>query len=242
MNIKTIFILFCFFALLSCEPGSERQAKDLLQKSIQTHEQGSSWEELVSIKFRKWTQLLNEDGSVESEVDQLHEYRLKPYFEGKITWTVDSVNHVSIWDGAQMTYFMGGNEVKNTGFLAQKKKDLDAAFYAFAQPWKLLDDGSSKVYEGQKMLENGLLVEVIKVDYGPDSDQWWFYFDPENHQMIGNEVQLKDHRSRILNQDYDTKSGLVLHGARESYRIGESGQRLYLRAKYRYDNYELTFK
>lgn len=239
-------VAFCFFSIAlligSCTPSPEKQARELLQKSIIAHEKENSWENLSAIKFRKWTRLLNEDGTIESETDQLNEFRIKPYFEGKISWTKDSVAHVSSWDGSQMNYLMGGNEVLNTDFLAQKKKDLDAAFYALAQPWKLLDDGPKLSLAEQKTLENGTLVDVILVDYGPDSDTWWYYFDPVTHLMIGNEVQLKDHRSLIYNLSYDESSGMLLHGTRESFRVNEKGEKLFLRAEYRYYDYELIFE
>jgi hypothetical protein len=242
MNTKNILFILLIFLLASCAPSSEKQAIELLQKSIKAHETSNSWGNLQAIKFRKWTRLLNENGEVESETDQFNEFRLSPFFEGKISWEVDSIAHVSTWDGSMMRYTMGGNEVKNPDFLAQKKKDLDAAFYALAQPWKLLDEGPKLRYEGQKTLENGTLVEVIAVDYGADADQWWYYFDPKSFLMIGNEVQLKDHRSLIYDLSYDDSSGLLLHGTRESFRVNESGERLYLRAEYRYTEYELIFE
>jgi hypothetical protein len=237
-----LFFLVIAWMLGSCTSSPEKQAKDLLQKSIAAHEKGNSWSNISTIKFRKWTRLLIEDGSIESEADQWNEFRIKPYFEGKIYWTKDSLAHVSTWDGSKMTYLMGGNEVYNADFLAQKKKDLDAAFYAFAQPWKLLDEGASLSLEAQKTLENGKLVNVILVDYGPNSDMWWYYFDPVTHLMIGNEVQLKDHRSLIYNGTFDESSGMLLHGDRESYRVNEQGKKLYVRAEYRYSDYELSFE
>jgi hypothetical protein len=166
---------------------------------------------------------------------------MKPFFEGKITWIKDSVEHVSMWDGSKMSYFMGGNEIQNSGFLASKKSDFDAAFYAVAQPWKLLDEGASLIYEGQKKLENGVLAEVVRVDYGQDSDIWWYYFDPLTFLLLGNEVQLKDHRSLIYTTTYHEAEGLIMHGERVSYRVNEKGEKLYLRASYRYSDFEVEF-
>lgn len=225
----------------SCTPSPEKEAKVPLEKAIAVHGGLDAWNELSSLKFKKWTRLLHEDGSVESELNQWHEFRLQPYFEGKITWTKDSITHVSIWDGAKMSYFMGENEVKNESFLAAKKKEFDAAYYAVAQPWKLLDQGTKLTYEGQKTLENGNIVEVIRVEYGPDADIWWYYFDPQSFEMIGNEVQLKDHRSLVHNLSFETVEGFKLHGKRESWRVNDKGEKLFLRAAYRYSDYEITF-
>lgn len=225
----------------SCATSPEKQAGALLEKSMEAHGGAEKWSEISSLKFRKMTRLLHEDGSVESELDQWHEFRFKPYFEGKITWTKDSIFHVATWDGAQMHYFMGGNEVKNEGFLASKKKDFDAAFYVVAQPWKLLDEGAKLIYEGQKTLENGKPVEVIRVDYGPDSDVWWHYFDQETAEMIGNEIQLKDHRSLVYNLGFEEVEGLKLHGKRESFRVNAQGEKIFLRAEYLYSEYQVLY-
>lgn len=233
------FLIAAITLFGSCSPSPERQARLLLEKSIAVHGELGAWNGMNSLKFRKWTRLLNEDGSVESELNQWHEFRFQPYFEGKITWTKDSIPHVSIWDGSKMSYFMSGNEVKNESFLVAKKKDFDAAFYAVAQPWKLHDEGTNLAYEGQKTLENGSLVEVIRVDYGQDADSWWYYFDPLTFEMTGNEVQLKDHRSLVYNLSFEEVDGFKLHGKRESWRVNEKGERLFLRAEYRYSGYQI---
>jgi hypothetical protein len=238
-KLNALSLVALFVLTISCQPSPQKEAKALLEKSIVAHGGSEPWDDLSSLKFRKWTRLLNEDGTVESELDQWHEFRFQPYFEGKITWTKDSIRHVSIWDGTKMSYFMGENEVKNEDFLASKRKDFDAAFYAVAQPWKLLDEGTKLSYEGQKTLESGQLAEVIRVDYGPDADIWWYYFDPVSFEMIGNEVQLKDHRSLVYNLSLEAVEGFKLHGKRESWRVNEEGQKLFLRAEYRYSDYQI---
>jgi hypothetical protein len=145
------------------------------------------------------------------------------------------------WDGATFRYQLGENEVLNLDFLAAKKKDFDAAFYTLAQPWKLLDKGGKLTYEGNKKLDTGKEVASIRVDYGPDADIWWYYFDPKGFEMVGNEVQLKDHRSRIYDLSSEQAEKMIFHGKRESWRVDEAGNRLFLRAEYRYSNFELVY-
>lgn len=236
-SVLVTLLIFGF----GCAKSPEKQAQQILEKSMEAHGGSEKWEKVSSLKFRKWTRLLTDSGTIESELDQLLEFRMKPYFEGKITWTKDSVEHVSLWDGSQMNYSLGGNEIQNADFLISKKADFDAAFYAIAQPWKLLDEGARLTYEGQKTLENGQLAEVVKVDYGPESDSWWYYFDPVSFQLMGNEVQLKDHRSLIYTMTYERAGDLVLHGKRVSYRVNEKGEKLYTRAEYLYSEYVITF-
>lgn len=236
-SVSIFLLIVCF----GCAKSPEKQAQNLLEKSIEAHGGSDKWEKVSSIKFKKWTRMLTDSGKVESEVDQVLEFRLKPYFEGKITWIKDSVEHVSSWDGSKLRYTMGGNEIQNPDFLKSKKADFDAAFYAVAQPWKLLDEGAEMVYEGQKKLENGQLAEVIKVNYGLESDIWWYYFDPISYQLIGNEVQLKDHRSLIYTESYEKAGELIFHGKRVSYRVNENGEKIYTRAEYLYSDYVVTY-
>jgi hypothetical protein len=238
---NAVLFLVILFAWSACTPSPEEQALDLLDKSIAAHGGKEGWENLKGIKFQKWTRMLDADGNVESELDQEHEFRFSPRFEGKINWTKDSISHSMSWDGAVFRYQMGGNEVLNTDFLSSKKKDFDAAFYTVAQPWKLLDKGGKLIYEGKKILENGTEVESIRVDYGLDSDTWWYYFDPINFLMVGNEVKLKDHRSLVYDLSTEQADKLLFHGTRESWRVDESGKRLFLRAEYRYSNFELVY-
>ena len=238
-SIIRLLLLLGMLSPFSCAKSPEDQAIALLEKSMEAHGGAEKWSRVSNLKFRKWTRLLREDGAVESESDQWHEFRFAPHFEGKISWVKDSVTHVAVWDGFRMSYFMGENEIKNEGFLEGKKKDFDAAFYAVAQPWKLQDEGAVLRYEGQKTLENGKLVAVIGVDYGPDTDRWWYYFDPETFEMVANEVQLKDHRSLVYNQQSEVSEGFKLHGKRESFRVNEQGEKLFLRAEYRYSEYEI---
>ncbi len=240
MKNTSSLILFLLL-LLACTPSPEEQAMELLKKSVAAHGGQEAWTNLKGIKFRKWTRLLDAEGNVESEVDQWHEFRLVPKFEGSISWTKDSVAHSMSWDGMIFRYQMGENEVLNADFLAEKRKDFDAAFYTVAQPWKLMDKGGQLIYEGSKVLENGKEVVSIRVNYGADSDTWWYYFDPTTYLMVGNEVQLKDHRSLIYDLSPEQSEKLVLHGKRESWRVDETGKRLFLRAEYRYSNFELQY-
>ncbi|MDX5340133.1 MAG: hypothetical protein LPK25_13990, partial [Cyclobacteriaceae bacterium] len=82
----------------------------------------------------------------------------------------------------------------------------------------------------------------IRVDYGPDSDIWWYYFDQNTYLMAGSEVQLKDHRSLVYDLEEENAGGLKLHGKRESWRIDDQGERLFLRAEYQYSDYTITPK
>lgn len=241
MNLNKRYVLFLIVsaALVSCTLSEEKQAKDILEKSIEAHGGWNAWDKVETIRFRKWTRLLLEDGTVESETDQFLSFRLQPSFEGTIRWEKDSVEHLAHFDGESMHYSIAGNPVQNPDFLASKKKDFDAAFYVIAQPWKLLEDEGAKLtYVGKREIFSHS-VEVVKVDYGPGKDIWWYFFDADSYMMVGNEVQLSDHRSRIENLNYSYADPFIFYGERKSYRVNEAGDNTFLRAEYSYSDFEI---
>jgi hypothetical protein len=235
----SLWMLLCV-SLFSCGDNPERQGRKLLERSSIAHGGADAWEEISSLKFNKRTRLLREDGEVESELDQQIEFRLKPNFEGKISWIKDSLKHVSTWDGGRMRYYMGENEVTNPGFLAAKRKEIDMEFDAVAQPWKLLNEKSTPIYEGQKTLENGKQVEVIRLDSGPDADVWYYYFDPQSAMMVGSEAHVKDQKTLSYYLGYSDVQGLKVPGQRDQWRVNDQGEKLFLRAEYLYSDYQIV--
>lgn len=242
MKYNYLLSFLLVLSIFSCAPSPERQVQKLLEKSINAHQLSKNWEDVSSVKFKKLTRLLDESGALESESEQRVEFRLKPYFEAKLTWTKDSILHVANFNGSKMSYQMGANSIENEGFLKAKRTEIDEVFFAFARPWNLLDERAGLSYEGKKTLEDGKIVESVHVDYGPDSDAWWFYFDPESFQVVANEQHAKGHQSLMENSSYDESTGLLLAKEQKSYRTNDLGKKLFLRAEYLYSDYEVTFE
>ncbi|TFV92365.1 DUF2029 domain-containing protein [Algoriphagus kandeliae] len=234
-------LVMTLIAFWGCEPKEQRDARRIIEEAIEAHGGQENWDGLAEISFRKWTQLLLEDGSVEKETDQSISFTFHPEFSGKISWIQDSVEHVLSFSNSKTHYSIAGNPIENPDFLASKKKDFDAAYYAFAQPWKLLEEeGSVFSSEGIRQTPLGEAA-VVRVEYGEGNDVWWYYFDPVTKKMIGNEIQLSDHRSLVENIDFNQVSPFTFYRTRKSYRINQAGEKLYLRADYLYDNFEFKF-
>jgi hypothetical protein len=236
-----IIIAIVFFLLNSCNTR-DRQAVDLIQKSIEAHGGQEAWNRVQSISMTRDLWLFDENGAVESNFRQENEFRLKPYFEAKMAWEKDSIAHRVHFDGIKTQYWMGANEILNEGFLESKKRDIDAAFYVLTKPFDLLDEGKNLTYEGKTELEGGVMVESVKVVDGnpedPDTDIWWYYFDPKSFEILAYKVKTSDHYSMVYNQGWDNSSGILLPAKRESYRVDSLGNRLYLRALYAYSDYK----
>lgn len=242
MKSKILFSFLLLLLIFSCSPSPEKQAQELVEKSIEAHQLSKKWEDVASIKFKKLSRLRDENGAVESESEQWVEFRLKPYFEAKLTWTKDSILHVVNFNGSKTNYQMGENSIQNEGFLKAKRSEIDAAFFAFAQPWSMLDDNTSVIYEGQKTLENGRIVDSILRIKGVVSDSSWVYIDSSSIQVVGMELHSNLHKNLIETISYDDSTGLLFPKKQENYKLDETGKSLFLQAEYLYSDYQVTFE
>lgn len=236
------FSSIIIFHLVSCSK-QDRKAVAIIEKSIEHHGGMENWEEIQSIAMVRDVWMFEENGNPESYVRQENEFRLKPYFEAKMSWEKDSIKHRVIFDGLKTQYWMGDNEIQNEGFLQAKKRDIDAAFYVLTKPFDLLDKEKYLSYEGKTELSGGVVVEAVKVIDGdpkdPGTDIWWYYFDPNTFEMVAYQVKTADHFSLVYNIGWDKSSGVFLPARRESYRIDSLGNHLYKRASYGYGLYKV---
>jgi hypothetical protein len=233
---------FLFFLLNSCDTR-DRQAVAIIEKSIEAHGGQKAWNQVQSISMVRDLWLFDENGAVESNARQENEFRLKPYFEAKMSWEKDSLQHRVIFDGIKTQYWMGTNEIQNEGFLQSKKRDIDAAFYVLTKPFDLLDEGKNLTYEGKTELPGGIEVETVKVVDGnpedPNTDIWWYFFDPKSFEILAYKVKTTDHYSLVYNQGWDSSTGILLPAKRESFRVDALGNHLYRRALYAYGLYRI---
>lgn len=242
MNYKSLLSLLFSLFFFSCTQSPEKQAQELVEKSIAAHQLSKNWENISSIKFKKMTLLLDESGVVESESEQWVEFRLKPYFEAKLTWTKDSILHVVNFNGSKTSYQMGENSIQNEGFLKAKKAEIDAAFFAFAQPWNLLDENTNFSYEGSKTLEGGNSVESIRISLISGLDENWIYIDSVSSKVVALEQHSAGKKRLIETISYDESTGLLLAKQQKNYMIDEEGKTLFLQAEYLYSDYQVTFE
>ncbi|MEP0711586.1 MAG: hypothetical protein ABJC55_06655, partial [Algoriphagus sp.] len=116
MNCKSLLSILLALLFFSCSPSPEKQAQELIEKSLKAHQLSKNWGDVATIKFKKVTSSLDESGALENESEQWVEFRLKPYFEAKLTWTKDSILHVVNFNGSKTSYQMGDNSIQNEGF------------------------------------------------------------------------------------------------------------------------------
>ncbi len=240
-NLNFIIFTSIILGLISCSK-EDRKAKELINRSIKAHGGQATWNELQGFAMEKETWLYFEDGETEAHSVQYNSFRNTPYFEAVISWETDGMLHRLSFNGGKTQYVMGENEIQNQGFLQNKKRDIDAAYYVLNKPFDLLEGGKNLVYQGETTLPEGQQVEVIQVIDGnpqdPLQDIWWYYFDAETAVLVGYKVKTSDHFSLVYNRAWDESLGIRFPSKRESYRVDSASNVLYLRAAYEYRNFE----
>lgn len=243
---KSIPPLLICIALISCKPSAERKAIELISESIDAHGGYEEWKAMESMTFLKETRLYQADSSLESELFQEIEIRFQPHWEIRMNWEKDSIRHTALFDGKATRYWLGENEIQNEDFLKSKRRDLDAAAYVMTKPFDLLEGEKQLKYLGSRRLPDGKNYESVQVIDGVPGQQpvdvWIYYFDPNDSRLMAYSVNTSDHTSLVMNGDFELFEGLLFPKSRISYRLQENGQIEYLRAEYRYADYNVKLR
>lgn len=256
MKNQLILLVCCLlmFAFEACQPNSgsdsvstdpfahiqDAQAKDLLAKAITRAGGLEKWASIDTLSFQKLFALYDSTGATESQVLQTLEYQFQPEEQAEINWRTSGVAHKMVYQKGQVVKTVNG-QVDTTTDQQSLLNSIQTATFVVNIPFKLLDEGAVVSYDGVDTLENNQAVEVLKVSYGADSDTWWHYFAQNDYTQVGYMIQHVDHYSYVKNLRYSTVEGIVFPQERESYRVDESRNKLYLRAKYQYQDYKVTF-
>jgi len=226
-----IFILVLLI-LASCQSvRSEDKADQIVQSAITAHGGMDYWKSIKTLRFRKKTILLRADGSIEKDLDEIHELHQKDTLYGHIH-PVDTSENYSI-------EFANGIGKRIT---STDTTDATAAFLAshfvVNQPFKLLDPNVKITYEGKDTLENSSVVEVIKAYYGsPDDDVWWFYFDEKTYRVLATLIYHAPTYAYVVNDKIEEIDGLLWNTKRTTYRTDSLRNIQFVRAKFEYEVY-----
>jgi len=111
--------------------------------------------------------------------------------------------------------------VKDSLERTQAATNIDSALYVFWQPFKLTDYSAKKVYLGKQKILDSIEVLTVKVSCSDDPKA----------------VKVKHNRqtSLILNDRYETQTGLSLNKTRRSFFLDTLGKIDYIRAAYQYE-------
>ena len=84
----------------------------------------------------------------------------------------------------------------------------------------------------------------MQVSYSDEigADRWHYFFDQKNFKIRGVKVEHKGRISLIINELYETNTGLSLNKSRKSYFLNSLGKVKYLRAAYEYEILSFNYK
>lgn len=247
-----IFGFALFLIFLSCSSTrninldhiQDQKAKGVIEQAMAAAGGLVNWQKKDRLKFRKWTRLYFEDGSIESDKTQTHVYMSEDIL---ISWHDDDGQHVIKADNEDKNYekYVNGVKIKPQSG-TPLKSGLIAGSFVINIPFNLRDPGAKISYEGQTTLRDGNMVHVIRAEYNGQehnnhttNDIWWHYFDTESFISQGYKVKHLDHISLIENESLLTENGFTFAKERKSYRVNDKGEVMYLRAEYLYDNFEV---
>ncbi len=173
-----------------------------------------------------------EDGQVEKEILQSHNYSTIPQLTGTIEWSDSLDRKVTYQDG--MAFKMNGTVKEEPTQSALNT--FNSAYYVLNMPWKLKDESAKITYLGLDTILGNRIVHTLKVEY-PDvqeSDDWEYYLDEDEYFLVANKVHHGSTYSMITNDEFAECKGLKFNAKRTSYMVDSLGNILYQRAKYEY--------
>ena len=249
--MRIISVLF-LLTILACTPGAptdpfatiqDPKARDIIRASIEQAGGLQRWNDLQRLRYTKDYQLLLESGELEQSYAQIHDYQYAPLRIDIRSAEKDQEVHTLLEQGHYSRTINGIPVELSQEALARA---VNTSTYVVGMPFKLLDPGASISYEGETRMHDGRTVDVIRVDYDAEAhdnhsstDTWKYYFDQGDRKIVANWVKTSDHYSLVENLSFVRVGGILFNRERKSYRVDSLGNRLWLRATYLYDNYEV---
>ncbi len=218
-------------------------AREIVRTSIEHAGGIERWQNMESLKYTKQFALLLESGAVEKNFDQVHHYQMNPAIIDIVSVENGLSLHTRMVDGV---YSRTEDDVPLEIPQETLRKAVNTSTYVIGMPFKLLDPGVLLKYEGETTMQDGRVVDIVSASYNADknanhstTDVWKYYFDKEERKIVANWVKTSDHYSLIENLTFVRSGGILFNKDRKSYRVDSLGNRLFLRADYTYDNYEV---
>ena len=231
LQMKSPLSLFLFsgFLLIACNSSPEKQAKAIIDASVDFHDQIGSWSSVDPLLVDRYVQHFNQEGDLVA-VDKFNlEFRLKPFFEAKSYWVKDSVVHRVTLDGLKVSYWMGQNEVLNEGFLANKKSELESFYHDFTFPLSLNANISSAYYQNKIQLSDNREAEIVQAELR-NGNVLTLFFLPENHQFIGYKRANRGEHEAVNTVEVQQIKGVIFPAKKEVFAADSLGNHLFLKS------------
>jgi len=220
---------------------ADEQVRDVLRKAISAAGGIHKWRAVERLSYTKRSRLLLEDGAIEWEVVQRHEYQMRPGFTADISWEENGNSHIIRYEDGEAV-----KEVNGVPDSTSVEETVMSALYTLGMPYKLLDAGANLRYEGVDTLRDGTTVDVIKATYRPEehqnhstSDVWWYYFDRDDGSYRAAMVYHPPTYAYIENVEIHKDLPLRFNAHRKSYRSDSLRNIRFLRAEFWYSDFDI---
>ena len=238
-KLVLFLIIFCF---CFCKKNT-LTAESLIKKSIQAHGGLDLVKQFKSIQYNKSTKLYSQNGELENHLIQKISHQWDPFLTS-IEWKNSEGCFYAKKKDGKVSLKLNNILIKDSLKIISAESNLDAAFYVFWQPFQLLEPAAKKVLLGSQKLLDSIDVIEMQVSYSDEvgADQWYYFFDQKSFKIRGVKVEHKKRISLIINELYETKTGLSLNKSRKSYFLDSKGKVKYLRAAYEYEILSFNYK
>lgn len=224
----------------------DNEAGTIVRKAIEYFGGWENWVSKNTVSYYKTTSYLDSTGTETRSVGQLHQYQLQPTFKARMSWEENGDQYVIINNGQQAWKFKNGEEMTDQGSKNQAWNSSFGSHYVFSMPFKLTDPGTILTFEGLDTLDNGKVVNSLKVEYeeGAGSSggmhDWWYFFDPETNELIANFLDHGHGYSYTSYEGFEEVDGIRIQKKRHSYDTNENRGIGYLETTYKNEDVQFN--
>lgn len=243
MRLSTLCILWLFLASCNNTPLPAPSAPKLVSNCISATGGIEQWNKLSALKYSKVYTLFLTDGTIEKKLIEYHDFNKK-----NNTYEIKQIaGHDTI-----VTLFKNGNvnRWKNQLLLESSPsflRSINASRYIISLPFVLANEPEIVSSLGKTKLPDSLSYDLIQATYlkgtsgQTTAEPWQFFIDRNTGLIKANKIHSVDHSSLVINENFTNVGPFHFYNERTSYRIDSIGQIQYLRAKYKYADYELIW-
>ncbi len=206
------------------------KAGNIIRSAIKSAGGWQAYVDKETFSFYKVIQHFDSAGKQLKEVRQLHQYRLKPLFQARISWSMDGHNYLLVNDGSQAFKYIDGKRYN-------KKSDVDEAWntsygshYVIFLPFKLADSGTIISYEGIDTLSSGAIANTVKVDYKSSAGTsggyhtWWYHFSVNDNKLLAHTLDYGEGVNYTEYEEWAIVDGIRFGQRRSLYPVKENDE------------------
>jgi hypothetical protein len=203
----------------------ENAAGDIVKKSIALSGGWELYQEKQTFSFYKNIQHYDSAGAKVKEVRQLHQYRLRPHFQARLSWQMDGHDFVIVNNGEQAWKFVDGKRSQKQSDIYEAWNTSFGSHYVIFMPFKLADPGVVLHSEGFDTLQHGQIVQVLNITYesgagsSAEYHKWKYYFDPQSGGLVGNFLDYGSGLSYTEYEEWKEVDGLRMGQRRSVYPV-----------------------